>query len=372
MDQPVNIKGKLTETGIPEIFSAVIKSGFRECNILFLNNGFTKTLRVKDNRIIFIYSEDPSESFHKFILSNSNLSEDDIKNAVSFSMKNEIRLGRSLTELDLLCYADIWKHVKDHQNQLLDNICNLKSGEYSIYENPYDTDENIKLNLNISKLILHLIRRSDYTELIRDKFEIVNKLFINDRQPVLDDDILEYEEHVLHLCIKYRDLDKILKASELKDTDTLRYVFYFYLIDVISTEKSGKIKGQQFNDCISVNLSFSSYEEALKHYNIKFEMIFKILSKEIGPVALSILSKSIDDIRDNLPVFLKGAELDKNGKLMDKKILKKVWYHDYENHSAEFVRGLEELLYSQIFAVKKNLGIEYENQILKWLKGTGS
>ncbi|MCK5222220.1 MAG: hypothetical protein KAR14_11620, partial [Candidatus Aminicenantes bacterium] len=66
------------------------------------------------------------------------------------------------------------------------------------------------------------------------------------------------------------------------------------------------------------------------------------------------------------------AEIDKNGRLIDKKILKKVWYHDFENHSSEFVRGLEELLYAQIFAVKKNLGIDYENQILRWLKGTGN
>ena len=197
-------------------------------------------------------------------------------------------------------------------------------------------------------------------------FEISNK------NPELPADILPFEQHVLNLCIKLRNMDMILKESELKEKDTLKYIYYFYLIDVLSTEKPSKIGENLKEDYLSMNISFSSYEEALKHYNIKFEMIYKIISKEIGPVALSILSNSIDDIRDNLPVFLKGAEIDKNGKLIDKKILKKVWYHDYENHSSEFVRGLEELLYAQIFAVKKNLGIDYENQILRWLKGTGN
>lgn len=372
MDHPVNIKGKISETKVPEVFSSVIKSGFKDCNILFLSNGHTRTLRIKDNRIVFIYSDDPGDTFHEFLVTNSQLTGSDLKNAVSFSETNSTGLGRSLCELDLLSYHDLWRYVTDHQNQLLDSICNTRTGEYSIYEHSDEINENIKLDIQLSGVILHLIRKTDLSELIRDKFEIVNKIFMKNRQPELPGDILLYEEHILHLCLKYRDINRILKASELKEADTLKYIFYFYLTDVISTEKTGITKEKHINDYISVNISFSSYEEALKHYNIKFEMIYKILSKEIGPVALSILSKSIDDIRDNLPVFLKGAELDKNGKLIDKKILKKVWYHDFENHSAEFVRGLEELLYAQIFAVKKNLGIEYENQILKWLKGTGS
>ena len=372
MDQPADIKGRIPETRVPEVFSSIIKSGFEECSLLFLYNGFTKILKIKDNRIIFIDSEDPQDTFYNFLVSNSDLSESDLKKALSFSEKSRARLGKSLCELDMISYRELWKYVTDHQNQILENICDIETGEYSLYEHSDDVSENIKLDLPLSKVILHIIRNSDFTELVNEKLEIINKVFIKERQPELPDDIFRYEEHVLHLCIKYRDIDNILKNSELKESDTLKYIYYYYLIDVISTEKIGLVKGQQVKDYISVNISFSSYEEALKHYNIKFEMIYKILSKEIGPVALSILSKSIDDIRDNLPVFLKGAELDKNGKLMDKKILKKVWYHDYENHSSEFVRGLEELLYSQIFAVKKNLGVEYENQILKWLKGTGN
>lgn len=188
----------------------------------------------------------------------------------------------------------------------------------------------------------------------------------------MPENIFPYEKHILKVCKKHRELDRIIEKSELMETDTLKYIYYYFLIDVISTEKTSvkkELGGREYN---SISISFSSYEEALRHYNLKFEMIFKLLSKEIGPVALSILSNSIDDIRDNLPIFLKNAEIDKNGKLVEKKILKKVWYHDFENHASDFVRGLEELLYAQIYAVKKNLGIEYENQILKWLKGTGS
>ena len=46
-----------------------------------------------------------------------------------------------------------------------------------------------------------------------------------------------------------------------------------------------------------------------------------------------------------------------------------MWYHDFDEHIGEFLRGLEEILYTEIYAVKKHLGVEYEQQVLKWISG---
>jgi len=372
MDHSVKLKGNLPETTVPEVFSAVIKSDINDCNLTFLNRSSLKTVFVKDNHINFIYSDDAGSTLYEYLKINSKIKEADLDKAKSVSEGNGLRLGKSLVELNLIDYKDLWNYITSHQHQLLDTICNSDSGEYGISEYREDMHENITLDIPLSEMILNLIRNHDYSGLIRKKFEMVEKVFLKNRNPELPKNIFPYEKHILKLCKRYRDLDLIIEKSELTEADTLRYIYYFILVDVISTEKTSIKKRLPEHEYSSVNISFSSYEEALKHYNLKFEMIFKLLSKEIGPVAMSILTNSIDDIRDNLPVFLKDADIDKNGKLIEKKILKKVWYHDYENHSAEFVRGLEELLYAQIFAVKKNLGIEYENQILKWLKGIGS
>lgn len=372
MNYVSEMNGSLSDTDIIEIFSMILKSDRNTCSLKLIIKGYSKEILIKKNKITFIYSDDPGDTFYKYIINNSDLEESDLKKADSSETENRSRLGKALVELGLIDYEQLWAFVREHQEMLLENIMGYVSGEYSLDYGSVEISENIELNISIEEIILERIRNREYNEYVKRKFEIVNEIFIKKTNHELPENLKPYEKHVLDLCIKYRDMNKILNKSELKEADTLRYIYYFRLINILSTEKVTEHAGNSKENYLSTNISFSSYEEALKHYNIKFEMIYKILSKEIGPVATSILSNSIDDIRDNLPVFLKGAEIDKNGKLLDKKILKKVWYHEFENHSSEFVRGLEELLYAQIFSVKKNLGIDYENQILKWLKGIGN
>ena len=262
MDHPADLTGKIPETKIHELFSSVIKSGFTECHAVLLEKGFTRTIKIRENRIVFIHSDDPSDTFYDYLRSNSGLSKNDLKEAHALSEKNGIRLGKSLCELNIIDYREMWQYVLDHQNHILNKICDMEAGEYSFYESMDDVCENIILDIPVSKVILKLIRRSDLTESVNEKLEIVNKIFIKERDPELPDDIFSYEKHILSLCIKYRDIDTILQKSELKESDTLKYIYYFSLIDVISTEKTGVIKDHPAKDHISVNISFSSYEEA--------------------------------------------------------------------------------------------------------------
>lgn len=97
-----------------------------------------------------------------------------------------------------------------------------------------------------------------------------------------------------------------------------------------------------------------------------------MLTKEIGPVALSILYRAIEDIHENLPAYLQNIELTPDGRLPEDTISKALWYHDFSKNVGEFLRGLEEILYAEIFAVKRHLGVEHEQQVLKWLNGIGN
>ncbi|MCP4149009.1 MAG: hypothetical protein GY757_14775, partial [bacterium] len=91
-----------------------------------------------------------------------------------------------------------------------------------------------------------------------------------------------------------------------------------------------------------------------------------------GPIAHSLLLKAIEDIMENLPFFLQKMQLNSDGRIDDEALLKTLWYHDFDKNCGEFLRGLEEVLYTEIYAVKKHLGMEYEQQVLKWISGIGS
>jgi hypothetical protein len=100
-------------------------------------------------------------------------------------------------------------------------------------------------------------------------------------------------------------------------------------------------------------------------------MVYKVLSKEIGPIALSLLSRAIEDIMDNLPQYFRRIKLNPNGTI-NEELLKSVWYHDFDKYAGGFLRGLEEILYAEAYMVKKHLGVDQEQQVLKWLMRTGS
>jgi hypothetical protein len=227
-------------------------------------------------------------------------------------------------------------------------------------------------------MIIQGMRDFQDKSVLYKKLERIDQLFPYKMDSVGTMDLKPYELHVLQMAEKESGIKKILKMSELLKFDTLRVLYMFMVLDVLSPEKielpvkrsfdpSGRKTVFSEEQGVIRNSTFISFDEALEYFNLKYEMIYKILSKEIGPIALSILSKSIEDISDKLPFFLKKVALKPDGSVQKTPILKSVWYYDFEQYIGQFVKGLEEILYAEIYAVKKHLGIEYEQQILKWI-----
>ncbi len=369
MGTVAELKGSFSKTNIIEVFSEIIKSEISGCHLVINEGPYSKKIWIKAGLIKFVYTDDPDESYCNFLRTEFKIKETDLNKAIELKKKGNIRLGKACTSLGIMDYGQLWESVIGHQKFLLNSINNCKKGDYSIELQGNSDRENIRIDLPLVKYILEFIRSDFGSGKYSKYFDNIKEVYLTEKGKTIFPDLNPFESHILELLRKTVNVQEIINTSELNKDDTLKYIYYFFLIDML-TERKLEIKENSINADLNLSSSFSSYEEALRHYNIKFEMIFKLLTKEIGPVALSILSNSIDEIRDNLPVFLRSLEMDKNGKLNEKKVVKKMWYHDFESYSFEFVRGLEEVLYAQIYAVRKNLGIDYEHQVLKWLNGT--
>ncbi len=118
--------------------------------------------------------------------------------------------------------------------------------------------------------------------------------------------------------------------------------------------------------------TFTSFEETLQYYNARFEYIYRVLSKEIGPVAHSILFDAITAIMESIHPCFQNLEIRSDGRIDEKSIMKSVWYENFNENSNEFLRGLEEILYAEIYAVKRHLGKEQEKLILQWIRECGN
>lgn len=366
------LEGKLGQGDIYSILYHIHKNSISGL-LVVETEGHRKQLVIEDRKIVFALSERKEDAFGDHLLKNDVITRELFNRTGRYMEEKKIRFGRALIELGYLNYDQLWTWILDHLKSIVYSFFDINAGTYRIVTNPERGIENIVLDMDIIGLIVEGMRRFKSMDFLEAKFEIVEHLYVSNTRMLTNMDLKPYEMHVFGLVKRDSDLGNILRTSELLEFDTLRLLYLFLVVEAISTRR-----GFQETDSVSLEenvgglSTFTSFDDALKHYNMKYELIYKTLSKEIGPISLSILLKSIEDILENLPTYLQKIQLNTDGRIDEETVLKSLWYHDFDKNIGDFLRGLEEILYTEVYAVKKHLGTEYEQQVLKWINGIGN
>ena len=336
---------------------------------------YEKQMIIEDRKIVFALSNLKQDAFGAHLLEHNIIDEDTYNKTNRYMEKNKKRFGRALIELGYLNYDQIWKWIQEHLRTIIYSFFSIKSGKYQVLANQNRETENIVLDMDIISVIVKGMRHFKSKEFLEKKFETIKDLYICNTKMLTQMDLKPYEMHVFDLVKRNSELEDIITRSELLEFDTLKLLYLFLVLEVISTQPG---VAEREPDSIMemeniVGLStFTSFEEALKHYNMKYELIYKTLLKEIGPIAHSLLLKAIEDIMEKLPTYFRKIQLNPDGRIDENTVLKLLWYHDFKKNIGHFLRGLEEILYTEIYTIKKHLGIEYEQQVLKWINGIGN
>jgi hypothetical protein len=341
-----------------------------------------KSVLIQNGRVVFATSSSREDSLGSYLMKQKIITKEKAKQADGYMEKKGVRFGRALVELGYIDYRGLWTGITGQLRGILISLFDTEGATFDLDTESVATEENITLDVDIPTLILQGMREYVNEETLFNRLKTVQHVypFKSEFPSILD--LEAHEKHVLDLVKRESSLKKIIASSELLKFDTLRILHTFLIMEMISTEKveftvtggRGKRVGVDphrdvtpLEGDIAPVTSFFSFEDALKHFNMKYELVYRVLSKEIGPIALSILAKAVQDIAEKLPFFLKKVSLKAEGGLEEAPILKSVWYYDFEQYCGEFVKGLEEILYAEVYAVKKHLGVEYEQQVLKWI-----
>gem|GEM_PF-746591 len=341
--------------------------------------GYEKQMVIEDRKIVFAISNSEQDTFGAHLLKHNVIDEDTYFKTEGYMKKNKKRFGRALIELGYLNYDQTWTWVRDHLKSIIYSFFTIESGKYQVLTNPERGIENIVLDMDIITVIVEGMRHFQSNEFLEKKFESIDHLYVINTKMLTHMDLKPYEIHVFDLVKRNSKLEDIITRSELLEFDTLRLLYLFVILEVISPKPGVPETEPPSIPTVTVEMenvvglsTFTSFEEALRHYNMKYELIYKTLSKEIGPIALSLLLKAIEDIMENLPTYFQKIQLNSDGRIDEDTVLKLVWYHDFNKNIGQFLKGLEEILYTEIYTVKKHLGIEYEQQVLKWINGIGN
>jgi hypothetical protein len=370
MNSHLPISGSLSEFDFATILAQVCRQGL-DGQLKITAASSTKTLWLENGLIVFAQSSLVDDSLGCFLVRHGVIDETLLATSCRRMEKNKSRHGRALLEMGALTPEAFWTEVTAHMRAIVYSLFTLRSGRYDIGVRADNEKENILLEWPIPEAILEGVRIIGDEEFIESRFEAAMVLYPSRDKCLAAVALKPFEKHVLSLATAATPLEEVIQKSELLRFHTLKILYSLLKLGLLCDCKQ-PTRQPTPNTAINSPTTFSSFEETLQYYNAKFEYIYRLLVKEIGPVAHSILVDSITAILDTIPLCFQNLEIGGDGRLDEKSVLKSMWYENFAENSNEFLKGLEEILYAEIFAVKRHLGKEYEKAILQWIRESGN
>jgi len=119
------------------------------------------------------------------------------------------------------------------------------------------------------------------------------------------------------------------------------------------------------------DLSLAGMDRLLGLFNAKCAFVFKYVSKEVGPVALPLVGKAVDEIRGRLDPAFQTAELKPDGRFELKSLLKVNANIVGDECRRSMLRSMDEILAAEVLVVKRTLGPERESALVRSLEKVG-
>lgn len=316
--------------------------------------------------IIASKSTFPQKSFLIYLKTSDLITSEEVKKCSLFIQEKNISSIKALVEHQLIQAPDLWNHIQKFLRDRIQPIFDWDDGEFFFDSEKPHSEKDILISLSTLDLILEESRKMK-------NFKVINSQFPDDSTvveilypPHLNQLKLDLTELYLFQIIQdKKSLSEILEVSELGTDETKKRIYRLLALGVLGVPKNKSIlKSHQ-------KLTQADLLKIIKAFNEKCSYIFKYTSKEIGPVALNLLKKTLDDIRIQLPPQLRHIELETDGKMKTDSILKINPIKAPDKDHKEILRGLNEILVAELFTVKKSLGNEHESILVKNLQKVG-
>ncbi|MBD3413600.1 MAG: DUF4388 domain-containing protein [Candidatus Aminicenantes bacterium] len=304
-------------------------------------------------------------SFAKFLHDEKKISSTSIKKCEKLAQSKQISLFKSITELNALSSLKLWSFLKTFMAFDLFPLFDQQEAEF--FFDP--TQELNESEILASVSTIKVIKKGIY--------QMKNQKIIDSQLPAQDQYIHQYpnksflnkelnpnEKYLLNLIGDKMKRDQLYQHSEIGQNEVNRLIYLFSCLRIAGPPHKAL-------NHLTQELSKVELNRLLDSFNQKCVCIFKYISKEIGPVALSVLEKCIKDIKPHLPPQLQNIRLSQDGTVHISSTPSTNPGLPGEIKLKLFLNALNEILAAEVLAVKKTLGDDHESRITKNLKNIG-
>jgi len=359
------LQGTLAETPLPRLLFDVWRQE-RTGRLMVRSAKGERPFHFDKGLVCVAQDEAEGKDFLAALIRKKVLTPEQAERAERMAAARKISLLKSLSELGLMSPIPLWSLAESFFARKLYALFDLEDGTFALDPESILPDGQRLGLLQTPDLVLEGIRQMHNDALIarnlpaeEEAIRISSPYFL----PLLKFEAPE--RYALQLLGGASSIRRFQEWSELGDRENRKILFAFRCLGILSPAESTTANlGTQS----SPGLRQGQILEAL---NEKCAFIFRFVSKEIGPVAGSVLNRALDEVRPSLgPMFQKMA-LQFDGRIEVDAALRLSVEHLPEDVFRTIVQGYDEILTAEVLAVRKTLGPAQETSLVRSLEKIG-
>ncbi|UCC38290.1 MAG: DUF4388 domain-containing protein [Candidatus Aminicenantes bacterium] len=326
-----------------------------------------KKLYLEKGEIAVKQGSFPEKDFLQNLAEKSILDPSSFQKHESFASQDESSLIMALVELGTFSPSKLWELMEVFFKEDLFPVFDWSQGEYLFASADLPKEPAVLFSIQILNFTLEGVRKMKNFDLMKAHIPPEDSAIQILQPDYLNQIKLEpHEKYLLNVIDEKNELKTILESSKLGEKETQKTLFALSSLGIIGTpHESGK-------DSLPQGTAPVGFNNTLDAFNEKCIYIYKYISKEIGPVALNVLGKCLEEIKAHLSPHSQKIELGTDGKIKMSSLLKAKTSFFSEEDRKLLLRDMNEILAAEVLAVKKTLGNEHERALVENLKRLGN
>jgi hypothetical protein len=356
---PGGLRGSLARLPLPDLLREL--QGAAATGILALSaGGARKTLYFNGGRVVFATSNLPSDRLGEVLMRETKITPEQNEGSVR-SLSPGRRQGRFLLEMGALTPDELWAAVQAQVREIVYSVFQWDEGQFYFEESVLPEKERITVDLDVTALILEGVRQMDPSGSVRTRYPDV-QLVLGRTEVPLAGLLHPWEEHVLSLVDGERSILEICQESEAGEAQTLK-AFYAFLVTGIVKVRGRKVTALD-QDFVPEDTTLA----VLDSFNRMYRQVLSYMVKEVGPIAENVVGKYLASVRESRKDVLQDVPMRRDGALDAAAIDHNLSELPEESRRAALIDALNELLYAELFAVRRTLGADHEAALVRMLR----
>ncbi len=358
-------RGNLAITPLPQLLLRLWEK--KRTGLLRLQRGdAVRVLSFSKGDLALTEISFPAEEFQAKLAEAGILSGEDAEATRAYAQEKNVSFTRSLIEREILSPPRTWELLTGFWLESLFPLFDWPEGEYAFDSGGELSEPHILMTVASLEFILQGIRRMDNSSLIEASLPAESEsLQILSPGHAGFLRLAPHERYLLNLLRHSPRLQDLYAQSHLGKKETQKVLFSLFQVGMAGFRQPRNA----FKPASEP--SSGEAEKIWADFNDKCSSIYKYISKEIGPVAINVLEKALDEVKLRLAPSLQSLELRTDGRIELKPVsFFSLSFSNPESRKA-IIQVLNEILVAEVLAVKKTLGDDHEAALVRNLERIG-